>query len=150
MRKLSRRQYLRSLFADAAAAVDELRGQPHYRLDEIGSLPDPVLRAMAPVAFHGTVLSVEDGWLLLRKSPDALPKRHMPLTAPQIYAVERFDGRHSIADISAATASAFALPSGVAGDLVKSLFVTLARNGVCHPLARLEDEPEYRLKDGPE
>lgn len=138
MKNVSRRQYLRSLFTGAAAVVDELRGEPHFRLDEIGSLPDSVLRAMAPVAFQGTDLILEDGWLLLRKDPDASPERCMPLTAPQIYAVERFDGRHSIADICAATESAFGIPPDIAEELVKSLFVTLARNGICHPLGKPE------------
>ena len=135
---VTRRQYFRSLFADAMAAVDELRGKPHFSLDEIGSLPDSVLLAMVPVVFHGTILSVEDGWLLLRQRPDEPPKRHMPLTAPQRYAVDRFDGSHSLADIRAATASAFDLPPDTAGDLVTSLFVALARNGICHPLDRPE------------
>jgi hypothetical protein len=138
MKNVSRRQYLHSLFADALAAIDALRGEPHFRLDEIGSLPDSVLRAMVPVAFQGTTLSVEDGWLLLRRSPDELLERQMPLSAPQIYAVDRFDGRHSIADICAETASAFDLSPDAAGDLVKSLFVALAGNGLCHPLDRPE------------
>ena len=138
MKNVSRRQYLRSLFADAVAAVDELRGEPHFRLDEIGSLPDSVLRVMVPVAFQGTALCVEDGWLLLRKAPDASPERCMPLTAPQRYAAERFDGRHSIADICAATESAFGIPPDTAGEIVTSLFVTLAQDGICHPL----DKPE--------
>ena len=138
MKNLSRRQYLRSLFTGALTAVDELRGEPHFHLDEIGSLPDSVLRAMVPVVFQGMALNVKEGWLLLRKSPDDPPKRHMPLTAPQIYALERFDGRHSIADICAETASAFGLPPDTAGELVTSLFVTLAGNGICHPLGRPE------------
>jgi hypothetical protein len=138
MKNVNRRQYLHSLLANALAAVDELRGEPHFRLDEIGSLPDSVLRAMTPVTFQGAALNVEDGWLLLRKSPAEPLKRHMPLSAPQIYALGRFDGQHSIADICAETAAAFELPPGTAGNLVKSLFVTLAGNGVCHPLGRPE------------
>jgi hypothetical protein len=134
MKNVSRRQYLYSLFADAMAAVDELRGEPHFRLDEIGSLPDSVLRAMVPVADQGMILSVEDGWLLLRKSPDAPRERRIPLTEPQGYALDRFDGRHSIADICAETESAFGLSPAASSSLVKSLFVTLAQKGICHPL----------------
>jgi hypothetical protein len=81
---------------------------------------------------------VEDGWLLLRTSPEAAPQTHMALTAPQCYAVERFDGRHSVADISAATAAAFSLPPDEAGKIVAALFVSLAQNGLCHPLERPE------------
>ena len=138
MKTISRRQYFRSLLGNALNAVDELRDKPHFRLDEISSLPDSVLRAMTPVPSQGTALSVEDGWLLLRKSPDEPLKRHMPLTEPQSYAVARFDGRHSIADVRAETESAFGLSPEAASDIVTSLFVTLAENGICHPLDRLE------------
>lgn len=144
MKNVSRRQYFHSLFADAVAAVDELRGKPHFRLDEIGQLPDSVLRDMTPVVFQGMTLDIgdtpnsEDGWLLLQKSPDAPRERHMRLTAPQKYAVERFDGKHSVAAICAETESAFDLSPDAALELVKALFVTLAANGVCHPLDRPE------------
>lgn len=138
MKNVSRRQYLHSFFADALAAVDEFRGEPHFRLDEIGSLPDAVLHAMVPVVFQGMALDTEDGWLLLRKNPDAPYERHMRLTAPQRYAVARFTGHHAIADICTETASAFRLSSEAASDLVTSLFVTLAQKGICHPLDRLE------------
>jgi hypothetical protein len=138
MKNVNRRQYLHSLFADALAAVDELRGEPHFRLDEIASLPDSVLRAMVPVPFPGAALSVEEGWLLLRKNPAESLKRHLPLSAPQIYALGRFDGQHSIAEICAETEAAFELSPSMAGELVKTLFVTLAESGVCQPLDRPE------------
>ncbi|MDR1489921.1 MAG: hypothetical protein LBS65_05465 [Desulfovibrio sp.] len=138
MKNVNRRQYLHSLFSEALAVVDELRGKPHFRLDEIGSLPDAVLRKMVPVVYQGITLGMEDGWLLLQKSPDAPYERHMPLTARQKYIISRFDGRHSIADICAVTESEFDLSSDAAAGLVKSLFVALAQNGICHPL----DSPE--------
>ena len=138
MKNVSRRQYLHSIFADALAAVDELRGEPHFRLDEIDSLPDAVLCAMVPVVYQGMILNVEDGWLLLSKSQAAPCERCMPLTAPQGYAVEHFDGSHTIADICAEMEQAFDLSPETASRIVTSLFVTLAEKGICHPLARPE------------
>jgi hypothetical protein len=138
MKKVNRRQYLRSLFANTLAAVDELRGEPQFRLDEIASLPDAVLHGMTPVVFQGMTVRTADGWLLLQKSPDAPFERLTPLTGPQAYAVNRFDGSHSVAVICAEMEPAFGLSSEAASDLVKSLFVTLAENGICHP----RDRPE--------
>ncbi|MDR2801241.1 MAG: PqqD family protein [Desulfovibrio sp.] len=138
MKNVSRRQYLHSLFADALAVVDELRGEPHFRLDEIGSLPDAVLRKMVPVVYQEITLVLEDDWLLLRKGSDAPCERHMPLSAQQKYIIDRFDGRHSIADIRGAVEAEFDLSSDTAAGLVKSLFVTLAQNGICHPMDRPE------------
>jgi hypothetical protein len=138
MKKLSRRQYFRSLLVNAMNAADELRDKPHFFLDELGSLPAAALRAMVPVVFQGTALSVEDGWLVLRQSPDMPPARHMPLSEPQIYAVSRVDGRHSIAEICAETESVFSLSPEAASELVTALFVDLARNGLCHPQGRPE------------
>lgn len=138
MTAISRRQYLRSLFSNAMEAVDELRGEAHFRLDQIDSLPDSTVRAMTPVPFQGSTLCVEDGWLVVEKDSGTARERVMPLSAPQQYAVERFDGRHSIANICAATESAFGITPDSAGELVRSLFLTLARKGICHPLDRPE------------
>jgi hypothetical protein len=129
---------LHSLFADAMGIVDALRGKPHFRLDEIGSLPDAVLRGMVPVVRQEITLGIEDGWLLLQKSPDAPFQRHMPLTAQQITVLNCFDGRHSVADIGGVLESAFALSPAAAAGIAGSLFVTLAQQGICHPRERPE------------
>jgi hypothetical protein len=138
MKNVSRRHYLHSLFADAMDLVDELRGKPQFRLDELASLPDAALRAMAPVVSREITLGIEDDWLLLQESPDAPFKRHMPLTAQQIYILNCFDGQHSIADICGVMESEFALSPAAAADVVRTLFVTLAQKGLCHPVARPE------------
>ena len=138
MNKVSRRRYLRSLLAEAIGMVDELRGEPHFFLDDIASLPDAVLRGMAPVVRQGMTLGIADGWLLLRKSPDAPFERLMPLSTQQIHIINCFDGQHSIADICGVMESMFDLSPDVAASLAGSLFVTLAEKGICHP----KDRPE--------
>ncbi len=134
MKNVSRRQYFHSLLAGALGIVDELRGRPHFRLDEIGSLPDAVLRGMTPVVCREITLSIEEGWLLLRNGLDGHFTRHMPLSARQIYILNCFDGRHSIADICGIMEAVFELSADAAAGEVRSLFATLAQQGICHPM----------------
>jgi hypothetical protein len=145
MKGINRRQYFRSLLAGSLGLVDELRdelrGEPHFRLDEIASLPDAVLRKMVPVVYQEISLGIEEDWLLLRNgsdAPDAPFKRLMPLSTQQIYILNCFDGQHSIADICGILESVFDLSPEAAADGVKALFVSLAEKGICHPLGRPE------------
>ena len=134
MKTVSRRQYFHSLLSGAVNIVDELRGTPHFQLDHIGSLPEDALRRITPVVRQDITLSIQDDWLLLQNGPGEPFTRHMPLTAHQIAVLNCFDGRHSMAGVCGVMESAFGLPPDEASELVRSLFMTLAGQGLCHPM----------------
>ncbi|MDR2549548.1 MAG: PqqD family peptide modification chaperone [Desulfobulbus sp.] len=133
-----RRVYLHSLLAGAVAAVDELRGKPHFRLDQLETLPEAVLHDMVPVVHRGKRIRIEDGWLLVREQAEADFTRCLRLDAQQEYVVNRFDGQHALSGICELLAAKFGLPRQTAAATVRQLFVTLAQQGICHPAGRPE------------
>ena len=99
------------------------------------NLDDELLRrAKKRAARQGRTLSIQDDWLLLQTKPDAPFTRLMPLTAPQISALNCFDGQHTIADICSILESEYGFLPEAASDLIRTLFVALAEEGLCHPL----------------
>ncbi|WP_310600607.1 PqqD family protein [Desulfobulbus sp.] len=133
-----RRVYLHSLLAGAVAAVDELRGKPHFRLDQLETLPETVLHGMVPVVHRDQRIRIEDGWLLTQERGEADFGRCLRLDARQEYAVNRFDGQHALGGICELLAAEFGISRQTAAATVRQLFVALAQQGICHPAGRPE------------
>ena len=138
MKDSDRRYYLHSLLAGAVAMVDELRGKPHFKLDELDTLPDVVLGNMVPVVHQGKNIRIEDGWLLAQEEAEAAFNRCLRLDAQEEYIVSHFDGQHSVIGICKLMETEYGLSHESALAAVRRLFVTLAQQGIYHPAGRPE------------
>lgn len=133
-RPMNRRSFFLSLFAGGWGLFDEARGRPHYILDDISSLPESEIGAIAPVIRQGVSLAVQDGWLSAMRGPEGASARIAPMSDIRSFILGLFDGAHAISEISSLLESRFDLSKAEADSEARGFFAALAAKGVCHPM----------------
>ena len=131
---MRRRHFFRSFLGEAVSAVDEIRGRPQLSIDDIGRLPDSVLRTMRPVRDALGPYLIEQGQLL-RGEPGDPARRQIVYVFEswELDVLARFDGRSTLDAIAQAHATSHKIDVETAYKRAKSLFVALASYLVCRP-----------------
>jgi hypothetical protein len=130
-----RRRFFRSFLAEAAGFVDEIRGNPQFRLEDLALLPAEVLAAMRPVMLPG--FRLEEGRLVGPAAEGGVTV--CPLDETERWIVARFDGRRTIAEIGDGAALKFEVDPAAAQQNVRAVFLTLARSVICVPSGKPEE-----------
>jgi hypothetical protein len=128
----NRRNFFRSLIAEAISLVDEIKGTPQLRLNELKTIPDDILGGMVPV-FNKAIPSRIEGGQLLVQGKSGKFRPYCQLTEREEYILTCFDGNHSITGICNSLMADFQLNQDAAYARVKNLFLQLAETGICHP-----------------
>ena len=95
----SKRSFLKSFLAETISIIEEFRGIPQHRIDELGKVPDHIFKNMVPVINVNKSSRLEDGWLLLKDDTDGEFVRSYRFKNHEEYIFSRFDGDHSISGI---------------------------------------------------
>jgi hypothetical protein len=133
-----RRGFFRRLVAETISTVEEARGVPQLRLDQIGAQPDDVIGAMVPEWNLSGEIRLHDT-RLVRVGRDGTPGATLLELGPlQLRLLALFDGRHDVDAIATAWAEANGLPIDEAFAQVKRLFLPLAELAVLVPAASIE------------
>jgi hypothetical protein len=137
-----KRVFARRLINETLSFLDQLRGQPdaqHKRLlHDVGSMPFEQIRDVGMVSSPGVVLeSRDDGLHASRPTPAGVVDLGvaMELTAANTLTFNMFDGRHTLAEVADALATAMSWERETAQAHVRTLFVHLLMKGVCVPSA---------------
>jgi len=130
---MRRRHFFRSFLGEAVSAIDEVRGRPQFSVDEIGRLPDSILRRMRPVMESQGPYSIEQDRLLLTEKGTTERKAVYTFEAWELDVIARFDGASNLDAIARAHASAQNVDFAVAYQRARSLFVALSSYMVCRP-----------------
>jgi len=128
-----RRSFLKSFVAETLSVVEELSGTPQFRLDELESVPEDILRDMVPVFNSDRPSRIEDGWLLVQEKKNGEFRQFRELQGHEEYILSCFDGNHSISGICNCLEAEFQLEQAAALAVVKGVFVQLAKAAICHP-----------------
>jgi hypothetical protein len=128
-----RRGFFRAMAAETMSAAAEMRGVQQLRLDQIGGLPDDIIRTMVPVwNRHGAIRL--QGNTLIHAASDGTPHATLlELGREQMRLLELFDGEASIDAIATAWASENGLEANLAYLQVKRLFLPLAELAILVP-----------------
>ncbi len=128
-----RRKFLSSIAGWIASFADEMRGIPQMELKNLNKVPDEIIREMIPVFVIDGTYKIEEEKLMKydisseEYSDFLIPTRH------QMFIIRSFNGISTIADISTKYAEKYKLEKEDAFRKVRSLFIDLAGNKVCHP-----------------
>jgi hypothetical protein len=82
------------------SAIDELRGNPQFRLDEIESLPLHVLRDMVPVQVPQSSFRIVGSHLLAQHLAGKAPVIIRAFSPEEVYALTMFNGHNSLRSIA--------------------------------------------------
>lgn len=130
----TRRHFFRSFIGELAGFVDEVRGTPQYRLGDLAKLPEEALLEIRPTMIEGC--RIVDRRIVEAKRDQLVPICALDEVGEWMAA--RWDGRTSNAEIARCAALELGLEPESARQRVRSLFLALARKGVCVPA----DAPE--------
>jgi hypothetical protein len=128
-----RRAFFRWLARESATKLDEMRGRPQMRLNELRALPIAELAVLEPGVLPGIQILPEATRVLAR-----LPGRPEPVplftTEPMLLAIfNRFNGLMTIAEVAEAVCIEMGEPAEKAFGHTRGLFLHLAELGVCAP-----------------
>jgi hypothetical protein len=128
----NRRNFFRSFIAETISFIDEIKGTPQLRLDDLKTLPDDILKGMVPVFNKAFPSRIEDGQLLVQ-GKDGEFRPYCLLDERHAYILTCFDGNHSITGMANLLVAEFQLDPDAAYAEVKTFFLRLAEAGICHP-----------------
>lgn len=128
----NRRNFFCSIIAETFSIVEEIRGTPQLRLDELKTLPDDILGGMVPVYNKAIPSRIENGRLLIQGKNGEF-RSYCRLAEREEYILTCIDGNHSITGIGNCLIADFQLDQDAAYAEVKNLFLRLAEAGICHP-----------------
>jgi hypothetical protein len=130
---MQRRYFFRSFLGQAVSVVGEIRGRPQLSLEELGRLPDTVVRTMRPVRDKLGPYSIEGSELVLKRVGSAEREVVYAFGAWELDVIARFDGRSTLWEIAQAHASSQKVHAAAAYHGARSLFIALASYLVCRP-----------------
>ena len=128
-----RRQFFRLLLSEAIGLVEEIKGKPQMRLSDLDQVPDDVMRQMAPVFNKDCLYRFDDNRLLIKpKETDEFQELYR-FNAQEMSILQQFDKQVTLAEIGRRVAQEFGQNEERAYQQVKTLFLMLAKRGLCHP-----------------
>jgi hypothetical protein len=142
---VDRRSFFKRFVAESISAVEELKGIPQYRLDEIHKLPKEAIKAIVPVPLDGGAYLIDGACLVKRGAAGGEMSIVREFTPGEMAALRLFDGESSLESIAdALPRSVTAMDDDKAFALVKRLFIELARLMVYVP----EGKPDTEMAAG--
>jgi hypothetical protein len=153
---VDRRTFFRKFFAESISAIEEMRGIPQFRLDEIESLPIPVLEEIVPTSVGQDDFCIRGNRLIDNTSRESPPKTIRTFTADEMEVLDLFDGRRSLRAVARElSAENRELDPEQAFALASRLFCDLARRMVYIPAGGHDRDsgargPKKETTGGPE
>lgn len=136
---INRRSFLKNFLAESISTIDELRGIPQYRLDEIQNLPDHILKDIVPVSRKQDTLCIKGNHLNNTNPKENAISILRTFTPKEMDALDLFNGQNSLQSIATELSKRnHTLNPEEAFVLVKTLFCDLARLMVYIPAGRHE------------
>jgi len=127
-----RRQFFRHFAVEALAFIDECRGRPQLRLDELDQLPRPALESIIPVVREDLEV-IREGHMMVARSrrTDDPATPLFPIASDDGEVLDLFDGRRTLGEVAASLESPADLEAR--WERCRDLFLRLARMCVCVP-----------------
>ena len=131
--RCSRRNLWRALLQEAFVTQDALRGQPGFRLSELGSLPDEQLAQIRPIVNPEYEIFVEEGYVCSRYKKTKATQKLFPLKRENVVAFDLFNGQHSLAEVGARLAQEMGWDEARGFAHARDLFLSLVERLACVP-----------------
>ena len=136
---VNRRNFFRNLVSESISAVEELKGIPQFRLNEIHKMPDELFRKTVPTPVQDSSYFISESKLLKITPKEKNSSFVRQLAREEMIAVSLFDGRRSIQSIAEEIVRGDDnVDAGTAYSIVRKLFIEFANLRIYVPL----DKPE--------
>jgi len=129
----NRRRFFRSLAREGLSAVDELRGIPQGKLEDLPKLSGEQLAQLVPAIAEGVEILPGEEAVRARRPKDAAPVELFRMDPATILLFNSFDGTKTLGDCAAELAAATGWPPERSFAAAKGLFLHLTRLRVCVP-----------------
>ncbi len=130
----NRRGFFRSFLGEAASLLDEARGIPQYRLDNLWNLSDEVTARIKPAMVPNIEILIADDQVHARSRGKKEAFAIFRCEPQAGFVFNRFNGQNTIGQISIELAKAFSWDEADAFSYTREFFLRLARLRVCVPV----------------
>lgn len=141
----SRRKFFGCFFAEIISAIEQVRGKPQMRLENMESLPDKVMAGITPVLKQSTSYRIVKDCLLIKNKENGSFKEVYRFNATEYYMLGFFDGYHTLKNIGVHLENRFGINPEESFEYVKSFFINMASYAVCHPADAHDNFPNETL-----
>jgi methyltransferase-like protein len=129
----SRRNFFSQLTSETISMVDEFKGKPQMLLSEIDKVPEDIVRQMVPVFTENRPSYLEDSRLFVKNDKSGDYEEIYRLNPDEYFILKHFDGMQTLEDIAISLEEHSKQDSDAAFQLVRNIFITLAKIMICHP-----------------
>lgn len=130
---VDRRMVFRILTGEGLAVLDEWRGRPQYRSNDLAGYPSERLARIVPRITPGVVVEADDDGVHARRGERGDRLCLFPHSPENRFIFNHINGRNPISRIALELSKEFAEDEGAAFDRVRRLFLSLAAQEVCSP-----------------
>lgn len=137
----TRRSFFHLLAAEVISFVQEIKGIPQMRLNELHLLSDDIIKKMVPVFTKDVSIQIRENRILKynKKTESYCEMRH--LDKHEAFIIKFFHGEYPIEKIALQLSIEFELEKDVAYQKIKILFTDLAKCMIIYP------KEAYNLKE---
>jgi len=132
-RMVNRRHFFRLFLRDLMVVGEELCGQGHFKLSDLGQLPASELGRICPRIADGRDVWVADETLWAAEGEASEPQRVGAAGPLEAWLLDRLTGTSSLDEIAASLAAAWKLEEEEGFRQARDFFLRLALNGLCVP-----------------
>lgn len=129
-----RRKVFRILAGEGLALLDEWRGRPQYRSNDLAECPSELLARIVPRIEPGIFVDADENGVYARKGEQGDLVYLFVQSPENRFIFNRINGRNPIARITAELSQEFAEDESTSFERVRGLFLSLAALGVCSPV----------------
>jgi len=133
IRNVGRRAFFRQFFVDVIVGIDELRGRPHIKIDDIVQSPDSILKKVIPVLDTYRSHRIEKRVILKQDRKSGEFHEAYSMNPHEEFFLRYFDGQHTLEKIARLGVTEFGLKNDDSYDSVKTLFCNLLKKRICQP-----------------
>jgi hypothetical protein len=128
-----RRLFFEQFAGEVIAWIEELGGTPHFKLADLGELPQSSLASLIPQVCADAEIIADSEKAYARNPGSSSPDWMFDFDERNTFIFNRFNGRNSIGRVAEELSAAMSLDLEESYDHVRELFLRLVRLRVCMP-----------------
>ena len=129
----SRRDFWPALLQELAVTYKSIKGQPGYKLAELGTLPDEQLAQIRPIINPEYEICVENEYVCCRLKGSETTRQLFQMNKANLLTFNLFNGQHSLTEIGTCLSEQMGWDQDQGFGFAKELFVALVERMVCVP-----------------
>lgn len=129
----SRRDFWPALLQEVLVTYKSIKGQPGYRLAELGTLPDEQLAQIKPIINPEYEICVENEYVCCRLQGAQTTRQLFQMNKANLLTFNLFNGQHNLTEISRCLSEQMGWDQDQGFAFAKAFFTALVERMVCVP-----------------